>query len=362
MNFNSLVLRSKSHLSHQFKFASYKFSTKDEGKPIVYFNLRKPHIYNRYLYTFIKFLHLEGFQIWFPNAFKIFKRINEADIYLKLVLREKLVNFKEPEGLDIFLELNEENLSPDYYTFLTKSLCPNSFIIPMGLHPSFYNQKLWSENPTSFPKKKSIFMSGNFEVSSYRTIENSHFKVKSRIEIFEFLQEKNLLKELESQKALANFIDGKEDYKCLIVRRENYSIPMNELREVLSRFHFYLACPGVVIPNSHNLIEAMSVGCIPLIQENYALTMVPQLVDMENAIIFKDFSSLPSKIKNCYNLSDDIIDQMQKNVLEYYQLHLTPTGVIKKIKDNKYDKFYLQAEFESAKLFRYNMILKDLEN
>jgi hypothetical protein len=67
---------------------------------------------------------------------------------------------------------------------------------------------------------------------------------------------------------------------------------MEELRPTLSHFNFFLACPGFIMPYSHNVVEAMSVGAIPVIQDTYAHMFFPTLKHNINAIIFTDLGDL----------------------------------------------------------------------
>jgi hypothetical protein len=50
------------------------------------------------------------------------------------------------------------------------------------------------------------------------------------------------------------------------------------------------------MPLCHNVIEAMSVGTIPIIQKEYA-ALYPNLTDNENAVIFNDLEHLDSILK-----------------------------------------------------------------
>ena len=365
MNVKSLVFLGPNYIGHRIHFYLYKNRLlKENGnKPVIFFNLNKPHIYKRYLYTLIKFFNLEGFEVWFPNDFEIFRNIRNADIYLNFILKENLIRFKNPEDPRVTIEFNKYNLSADYFSFLNSSPKKNEFRIPMTMHPLFYNKSIWqNEILNKGLRKNSIFMIGNFDKMAYRTIEKSYFNVKSRIEIFKFLNDRDYITHYKTEKSLLNFINGEEDKKCIIIQRKHFSISVENLRPILGAFNFYLACPGVAIPYSHNIIEAMSVGCIPLIEENYALMMQPPLEDMKNAILFKDFTDICNKIKYAYDLPESSVNEMRKNVLNYYNRHLTPSAVINNLMHKEFEMYYLQAEFESAKLYRYSSILQDLKN
>jgi len=362
MRLQNWSIRAKNYAQDYIAYKWYNNKCKPNRKPIIAFNIRKPHLYHRYLYTFIKFLHLEGFQIIFPGSLDQFRKIINADIYLNLLLKEKIIQFKSTKKEQVFLELNDNNLSPDYYSFLHRNKTENDFYIPMTFHPLFYHEELWNIAVTPKIKKKSIFMAGNFNEHTYSAIEKTFFKVKSRREIYNFLMKKEILTPFITKVEFRKFLESGVDYKCVILTTNQVSISMERLLDTLSSFTFYFACPGVIIPNSHNIIEAISVGCIPLIQHAYAETFHPPLEHLRTAIIFNDFEDLQDKIKFCYELPDEKITRMSNSIIKYYNNHLTPKAVVRKIKSNKDQKIYLQAEFESAKLFRYAMLSKLKKN
>jgi hypothetical protein len=104
------------------------------------------------------------------------------------------------------------------------------------------------------------------------------------------------------------------------------------------------------MPYAHNIIEAMSVGCIPIIQKEYAQMFFPALQNQMNAIIFRDLSELVSQIKIALNLPESQIGFMRKEVTKYYTNHLTPLALRHKLLNCSYRKIYLQAEHNSVGL------------
>lgn len=362
MRIQNWVKRIRGFSHNYFSYMLYKSKRNPVQKPIIIINLRKPHLHHRYLYTFLKFLFLEGFDIYFPPNFDQFRSIINGDIYLNLLLKEKIICFRSAPKEQVFLELNDNNLSPDYYSFLHRNKHENDFYVPMTFHPLFYHKDLWNIETIPLAKKKSIFMAGNFNEHTYSAIEKTFFNIKSRTEIYNFLKEKEILTSFETNQEFKVFVESEIDHKCVILTTDKVSISMDKLLETLSSFKFFFACPGVIIPNSHNIIEAISVGCIPLIQHAYAETFHPPLEHLKTAIIFNNFDDLQGKIKFCYELPDEKITLMSNSIIKYYNKHLTPKAVVGKIKSNKDQKIYLQAEFESAKLFRYVMLSKTKKN
>jgi hypothetical protein len=103
------------------------------------------------------------------------------------------------------------------------------------------------------------------------------------------------------------------------------------------------------MPFSHNIIEAMSVGCIPIIEENYALKFQPSFIHLENALIFKHSQeNLVETIDLAFSLGDVKLHEMINNVRNYYSSYLTPKKVIQQLMDVEPSTCFLNAEAFSA--------------
>jgi hypothetical protein len=127
---------------------------------------------------------------------------------------------------------------------------------------------------------------------------------------------------------------------------------MQDVREILSYFNFYLCCPGVVMPLCHNVIEAMSVGTIPVIEKGYAEVMYPTLEHEKDAIIFENLEHLNIILeKDIFNYPAGKISEMKENVLHYYFEFLSPENMVENLNKSlaQKDLIYLQAEHRSVK-------------
>ena len=141
-------------------------------------------------------------------------------------------------------------------------------------------------------------MAGNFDENTYTTTQQDGiFKALSRLWIYSFLQSKQSLYPIHSLQNLYDFYTSDIDCKIILINRLKLNIPMDELRQWLAKFDFFFALPGVVMPFSHNIIEAMSVGCIPFLQQSYAEMFKPPLINNIQAVTFSDISDLEDKIK-----------------------------------------------------------------
>ncbi|MGB5340368.1 MAG: hypothetical protein WBO06_14885, partial [Gammaproteobacteria bacterium] len=102
--------------------------------------------------------------------------------------------------------------------------------------------------------------------------------------------------------------------------------------EAQSKSDFFLCPPGYVMPMCHNVIEAMSVGTIPII--NYPEWLNPSLTDMVNCVAFNDKVDLIRKITQLLNLKQEKINKMKTRVIEFYENNLDPAGFVNKLEMN----------------------------
>lgn len=198
----------------------------------------------------------------------------------------------------------------------------------------------------------SLFCYGNFDSEAYLDIKTTEFKVIPRTELLCFFKNWEQFVSIGHKEEITSENNHLLNEKFIFAIKENYGIKMEDIRELLSYFNFYLCCPGVVMPLCHNVTEAMSVGTIPLIEKEYANVMYPNLQHRVNAIIFNDLSHLNHMLsEELFKFSEDQISFMRKNVSDYYQNFLSPEGMIQNLNDSiEYKKIvYLQAEHRSVK-------------
>ncbi|MEP6260732.1 MAG: hypothetical protein ABJ092_04070 [Gillisia sp.] len=267
--------------------------------------------------------------------------------YGSWILKEK-VKFGKPKSPNLIL--SRFQLSNDYFGITNHS---NEFQVPMSEYPAFYFHGIKTPLIDLNKKRKnSVFMSGNIDTTYYCDISKSKvFNVLSRREVADFVMKQKYYLEVDSLEGLKEYIKSDSEHEVLLIdTKEKFRIPIKDLKSILIQFNFYLALPGVVIPQSHNLIEAMSVGCIPVIQKKYACLFTPPLTQMENAIIYTNLEELDSLFLRIFQLKETIIASMQQSVYEYYRMYLSPKSVVSKIENNEFSKIYIQAEWKSLEL------------
>jgi hypothetical protein len=309
----------------------------------------EPGQFQRYFYTFCKYLLLDGYIICIGGGFKVFKQFVGINNYMSLLLKEENVHFYWSDHIQSEIQFDQKNLDVDYFDFVQDGKRdPRHYYIPMSLHPIYYMRDLYQLNYRSLNRKRSVFVAASL-ADDYQQFDEDKFKMESRLSIISHLKNKNLLTIYTNRRSFENFLSSESDGKCIVNDRKYINIPNEELLAVLNQFDFFLALPGVVMPLSHNLTEAMHMGMIPLIHKNYARLLNPPLEDRKTALIYGDLSELEDKLTEAYTLETACIEEMRTAIGRYYQQFLSPAAVSKEITSGKFQVFKLNGEFASVK-------------
>lgn len=324
-------------------------------KKKIYFDISGV-VLNRYLYAFLKVFALQGFTVYVPQNKSLILELNKGNsgesIYKNWLLREGWLKFGKPK--DPTATIIKANFSNDYFTaYFDNDFCENHYHVPMCEYPVRYHMYEGFEFNTTDLRKQSIFIAGNMEKKQYAQIGSSRFfNLLSRYKVYHYLQHHKNFLQIPDLGRLKMFLEEEEHFHIIALDTSTgFQIPGEDYKKILSRFHFFLALPGILVPNSHNLTEAMSAGCIPIIQDNYAKFLRPRLKDGINAIFFNDLDELSEKIKYLFNIDQKKVSELRNNVKLYYDSYLSPESVLKAIVANRYDKILIQGEWISLQQY-----------
>ncbi|WP_298528034.1 hypothetical protein [uncultured Christiangramia sp.] len=310
-------------------------------------------VLNRYLFCFLKFFELEGYTIYFPKKKELINALCETGGEISWCLKDKFLKFSdEIPGNSGTLVINRSQLSNDYFSdILNHNEIESRYYIPMCEYPTNYYSVNNEEIDINLKRKQSIFMAGNMDPKYYSKISSKDiFNIISRREVVDHLYLNSNFLPISSYNNLNQFITSELDKKLILIDTiKDFRIKNNLLKSILSKFDFFLALPGIEIPQSHNVIEAISMGCIPVIQKSYAELFSPPLENQVNAIIFNNFTELDNVIEAIFNLNYSRILELRINVLNYNYNHLIPKAIVEKVKKNDYEKIFIQAEISSLK-------------
>jgi len=109
---------------------------------------------------------------------------------------------------------------------------------------------------------------------------------------------------------------------------------------------FVLSPPGWCMPLSHNLIEAMFCGAIPI--TNAQNDIGPELSDGENCLNFQDKEGLVAVIKRALAMDTSEVLRMRQAVRDFYQRYLEPKSFAESVIHSRAGKILLNAEEKSV--------------
>jgi hypothetical protein len=214
-----------------------------------------------------------------------------------------------------------------------------SNFLPFPMHPNIYKNYFFEKlsEHRILKRKIRVLFSGNTSEKAYNNeIFTAFFHILNRIEIIDHLIasfSSNELILIRNKNDLERSKSINLSNKIVLYKWEWYEgqhsnlqikIPHHEWLSFLASGDFFVCCPGIRIPQSHNAIEAMAVGTIPILQ--YASFFHPGLVHNVNCIVFTDKDDLIEKITMILNMPEDKIQEMKANVIKYYELYLSYTN------------------------------------
>ena len=103
------------------------------------------------------------------------------------------------------------------------------------------------------------------------------------------------------------------------------------------------------MPHSHNLIEGMSQGAIPILP--YGELMCPPLESEVNCLSFATLDELDDAVDAALSMSPTRVAEMRASVLRYYREVLSPAAVGAQIFERRPSTLYVNAEHTSVASF-----------
>lgn len=208
--------------------------------------------------------------------------------------------------------------------------------MPYPVHPMLSGADLPTrlEKLRNNEKRLRIFFSGDTKGYTKNRIHYPNTKIP-RLEVIETILEQlgDKTIHVKDETALKGLFNGDFINSCVIVDTSSLWIDPKDWLHDLSKTDFFICPPGYCMPMCHNVIEAMAVGAIPII--NYPEWFNPTLRHMENCIAFDDKKDLVRKIEDVLEMGQQQVSEMRNRVIDYYENHLSPRKFIKDIESRK---------------------------
>jgi hypothetical protein len=200
---------------------------------------------------------------------------------------------------------------------------------PYFAHPEFYKAGL--HNIVSGMRQRErnirIFFAGTISIRAYS--EKFMFPILTRDKVLShvFNMFRGSIKtELIEPESRPIIIVSTTDTRDLVAK---HKLSLGEYIETMSRAHFFICPPGWLMPHSHNLIEAMSVGTIPI--TNYHSYMRPSLTPGTNCLAFSTVEKLEEIIDHALRMPVEEIQHLRQGVISYYEKYLEPESFGKRL-------------------------------
>ncbi|MCB0487327.1 MAG: hypothetical protein KDC99_02560 [Cyclobacteriaceae bacterium] len=225
-----------------------------------------------------------------------------------------IVSDSEKSHCDILLNFN----------YFSKTQASSKASFPFPMHPMQYllgrYKELHSirENKT----KIKILFAGNLNESLYGRL-SPKFGILQRHSVInklitELTDEEILV--LDSSYTSEKIQKGEFINKLVILDSRLGLVKPPTWLSFLSCSSFYLALPGVVNPLSHNIIESLAVGVIPITQYGHYLR--PKLSDEVNSLSFDQNSLIPT-IRKILNMDSEDFSSMRDSCISQYENHFS---------------------------------------
>lgn len=298
-----------------------KFGEVPSTGPSVYISYCNPNI-ERYFYLLARFFADAGWNVRVkasPNLLLNLRNFNEL-IYNIDKLR--FVTHRPTCDLEI------SSIDVDYFGVKQ----PGSFVMPYNMHPEVYDLGIDVKALRSNPRPVKVLFAGN----SGWPYENPDIR-----DLFGKVNRKRIEELFESTEPYIATEYRLPETNVLLRKEVRLTVP--QWMETLAFANFYIAAPGVSMPFSHNAIEAMAVGTIPIIE--YGEMFYPPLEHEKNCIMFSGEADFIRKIEECKQMD---VTALRQGVIDYYETYLAPEAAIRNLTARPFSKLYLNAEHLSV--------------
>lgn len=332
---SKLNSRIRTNLSNLVLYIKYLFRRKitTNGKT-VFVDVSDPRL-ERYLYGLLKMFDIAGWNvsIRFRPWLLLNLRNHSEWIY---DIASLSICYRKPNEAALFLTdtrniLDSIWINTDYFS---ERRSEQSFSMPFSMHPSVYHQgKLESINKLRTKRKfVRVFIGGTLDHPDYENFGiGSQFGLVDRIAIRKIVEREskllgNFVEVLTRDHALRILGEGSE-IDFLLLRHNVLNI--EEWLELMASSDFFLAPPGFMMPFSHNIIEAMAVGTVPITE--YGNYFIPELTSGRECVTFKSEKEVIDAVIRAISSTGEERTELRNNTLSYYDLHLNPESVIENL-------------------------------
>lgn len=259
---------------------------------------------------------------WSTNVKVVWHTFIPSDTTIVITdVPERYNNLKPHKLVTINYEYNPQKIA---------QASDDTIVMPFTMHPQIYFQFFLHNKLEDYRYQKrnvTLLFAGNTSPDYDNEAIEQVCGILGRHRIVNHIRQKNITFTVTDEAQYTQLFEAPFHNKLAII--ENYRTPQNDWMRLISNSVFFLALPGIRYPLSHNLVEAMAVGTIPI--TNYPDWLHPKLVDGETCLAFQTLEELDTKIEQALNMSAQEIELMRTNVIQYYKEFLDSQSLMDNI-------------------------------
>lgn len=127
----------------------------------------------------------------------------------------------------------------------------------------------------------------------------------------------------------------------VIVDSATCKVPRSEWLATIASADFFLCPPGGIMPMCHNIVEAMSVGTIPV--TNYPEWFFPPLEPDRECLAFESHEDLVRLVERIAAMPPARVEAMRAACIAYYDRHLDHVTVAGRVRAHRADRIRLHV-------------------
>lgn len=231
------------------------------------------------------------------------------------------------------IKTGEITIDYDYYSKL-KVNKEDVFVLPYYLHADMYIKGILPQKVRVNTAQKCIdlFYSGTHQREAYE--KHFHFPILNRYQVIETI--------IEGQKENIEYLRNVTDLEGLLGNKivmsltddsgnnlNKHLLNQSLYMELLEKSWFFISAPGFSIPHAHSIMEALSVGTVPIF--NYNDYFHPALEHGKNCLTFSTEEDLLQTVEYALESDNGKREYMAREALRFYGDFCAPESAGKKL-------------------------------
>ena len=210
----------------------------------------------------------------------------------------------------------------------SRPLSSGDLSLPYSFHPGVW-QRCEDDQLVEYrtqERTSRLFFGGHCTKQAYAGIRQyPHLSVVDRHDVIELVRDQlgDSIIDIDSQTQLELVLQQRHE-SMVMIDNAHFRTEASQWMPLLASADFFMAAPGADYPLSHNAIESMAVGTIPVLE--YESLFRPALTDGENCIAYQGREGLRDAIKRVMAMSQEQIQRLRSQVIEYYEGQISPNS------------------------------------